>query len=287
MINNKINSSNWLILGTSVEGKSHIIDNIPCQDAHAFTQLNENWGIAVVSDGAGSYENSHLGSGFVVETSLTEFENVLNENNWHVNNILPTNEDWNLIAIKTLKNIKEKLYDFSVMENLEFKSLSCTVIVLIYSPIGLLVTHIGDGRAGYKDENDNWFSIITPFSGHQVGTTVFITTNIWNDVSYYIESNVINSKIKAFTLLTDGCELSCWECYQKSEIDDNYFYPNKPFPNFFNPNVNALLKMYNSKLNYSILNAKWENFIKTGNEKLLNETDDKTMILGVLLPKNI
>ena len=39
--------------------------------------------------------------------------------------------------------------------NIPIKALSATAIVVIHTPKGLLVTHIGDGRAGYKNKEGN------------------------------------------------------------------------------------------------------------------------------------
>jgi len=52
----------WKMIGASILGKAHIENKTPCQDAHGFKLINDYKGIAVVSDGAGSYKNSHLGS---------------------------------------------------------------------------------------------------------------------------------------------------------------------------------------------------------------------------------
>lgn len=274
--------SSWLVVGASLPGKSHLTDHIPCQDAHKITHINKDWGVAIVCDGAGSCEFSHLGSAFLSHNAAIDFKNLVIKHKWHKNNILPEEEEWKILSSQCLFSLREKLLDYSSKENHAFKSLSSTIIVLIYSPIGLLISHIGDGRAGYCNTDNQWFALINPYSGHQVGTTVFITADIIENQDLYIESRVIRTKVKAFTLLTDGCELSCWECYQKTDIDDFCVYPNNPYPNFFNPNVQVLLNMHHLKMSYSEISKKWNNFVDCGNAILKEENDDKTIILGVL-----
>lgn len=275
--------SNWIIVGASVIGKGHIERNIPCQDAHKHEMLNENWGIAILADGAGSCDNSHIGSGFIVEKGSQLFTSLVEKRGWIKKSKLPTDKTWRKWAVHTLTEIKKQLTQFSKEEKFELNTLSSTIIVLIFSPKGLLSAHIGDGRAGYCDTTNSWKSAITPFSGEQVGTTVFLTTEyVWESPELYIETRVIYSNIKAFTLLSDGCETGCYECYLKKPDKEEYFDPNNPYDNFFNPNVIALLNMEKEKILRNEMNRKWMDFLENGNEIFAKETDDKTMILAVL-----
>ena len=68
----------------------------------------------------------------------------------------------------------------------------------------MLVTHIGDGRAAYLNEIKEWNSIITPFLGEEAGSTVFITSKIWNEPNRYIESRVVKNPVKGIVVVTDG-----------------------------------------------------------------------------------
>lgn len=277
---------NWIIVGGSVIGKGHVSNNIPCQDAHSYKLLDKDWGIAIVSDGAGSCENSHLGSGLVVERSMELFENLVETKRLINNKKLPKEAKWREWSLDIFKKLRNDMQLHADEIEVELKSLSCTIIVVIFSPKGILTAHIGDGRAGYLEDNVSWKPAITPFTGEQVGTTVFLTTDfIWEAPELYIETRVIEGKIKAFTLLSDGCEFGCYECYQKREDNKGYHDPNKPYDKFFNPNIDALLSMNSNGISQNEMNKKWEGFLLKGNEVFEKETDDKTMILAVL--KNI
>jgi Protein phosphatase 2C len=276
----------WIYAYASAIGNSHISENIPCQD-YCTVENYDNYSIAIVCDGAGSCSNSQIGSKNVTEFCLFQFGNLIKKHNW--NKKLPSQNYWQNEAKKTLRIIKEDLVNYSINNSLEFKSLSCTVIVTIVLKNGLLVTHIGDGRAGYCNMKDEWFSTITPFHGELANQTVFITSDIWNDenIDNYIESKVIKAQVKAFCLLSDGCEKASFECNLFNQETETYFDPNKPYPLFFNPNLKILPELHRQNKTKEEINTLWKTFLTNGNEKLRIEPDDKTMILGVRLSQEI
>jgi hypothetical protein len=278
-----MSKSLWKIVGASLVGKSHIEGSIPCQDAHSFKLINDTTGIAVVCDGAGSSNNSHLGSELIVKRTI-EYITILIEKTSCLNDeIQITNEEWQGHMLELIKKLQEELYDFSQEQNLEYKSLACTFILILFSPHRILTCHIGDGRAGYADVSENWKSLFIPFKGEQVGQTVFITSDLLNDNEHLIETSVINDNISSFTLMSDGCELASWECYSKREDEESYYDPNLPFPKFFKPCVSALKSMYFDDLSDEEIQKKWTSFLENGNTALQRETDDKTMILGTFI----
>lgn len=278
----------WIFASASVIGNSHILENIPCQD-FCKIENNKEFSIAVVCDGAGSCSNSQIGSKQVAEFSINYFEKVIRRNNWHTNLDLPLDNIWHSEAKKTLRLIKEDLEKYSLNYDLDFKSLSCTVIIKIALPNGLLVTHIGDGRAGYCNMENEWKSSITPFHGELANQTVFITSEIWNEeiIDTYIKSNVIRETVNAFCLMSDGCEKASFECNLFDQESETYFDPNKPYPLFFNPIVQTLINLKEQNQTQEEINTLWENFLTHGNERLKIEPDDKTMILAARIKNNI
>ena len=59
------NKTSWVAAYASVIGNGHIQTNTPCQDNCEHIKVNDDWGVAVVCDGAGSAKFSHIGSDFV------------------------------------------------------------------------------------------------------------------------------------------------------------------------------------------------------------------------------
>jgi hypothetical protein len=279
---NVMKQQNWIFAFASVIGNGHILEKIPCQD-QCDVQTFDNYSIAVVSDGAGSCQHSDKGSKFIVNNSINHFYNVIKEHKWDQDNELPSKEDWHNTAKKTLCKIKEDLFNYSINEDVEFKSLSCTVIIVIAFKHGLLVTHIGDGRAGYCNSNFDWQSIITPYHGEFANQTVFITSDIWYEeiIDNYIESTVIDGDVNAFCLLSDGCEKASFECNLYDSEKRMYFDPNRPFPLFFDPNLKVLQQLFEQEKSQEEINKLWEKFLTVGTEKLRVETDDKSLVLAV------
>jgi hypothetical protein len=267
----------WTVAYASVIGSSHSKENLPCQDACEVKNLAEGWGIATLSDGAGSCRYADQGAQKTVQFAIHHFSNWIHRNHWIEKNYFPKEEEWHRISLDLLKVVKEDLLIFSKQNDMEFESLSCTLILLIYTPLGGLLTHIGDGRVGYLNTKQEWHSLMTPFKGEEANQTLFITS----DFEEYVESKAINEKILAFCLLSDGCEKSAFECNLYDREKGVYYDPNRPYPKFFDPNINAIKALEKQNKTQEEINVLWQNFLENGTPQLKNETDDKTLILGV------
>jgi hypothetical protein len=283
-----VDAENWIVVGASVVGNGHISQNLPCQDSHKYEYLGGSWGIAVISDGAGSAQNSHIGSKIVAERSVFHLKNLIIARNWHKKNELPTETEWSQISFATLKAVRDDMSAFAKKQNIDLKSLSATVIVVVHTPNGILAAHIGDGRAGYKNENGEWKALITPHKGEEANQTIFVPSDFWDIPAYKMsgvlvpESIVVGEKPFAFALMSDGCENTAWLFNQKDGKTGKFFDPNKPYPNFFNPLVDTLQSFRKNKVDEKERAEKWVRFITSGNKSFEKEQDDKTMILGVI-----
>ena len=271
-----------LVIGESVIGKSHIDSGIPCQDSNFSQKINDGWGIAIVADGAGSAKNSHDGSKFVVHKAAEIFIKAMIKTDWYQNNQLPLEPEWHQFSKEQLWRVKQLLDKYADWRGVRVKSLACTVIIVIYSPLGILITHIGDGRAGYCDSKHVWKAMMIPYKGEEANSTVFITSDIWNDnINHFIESRIITEKIVAFTLMSDGCEKATFECSKFNPATNHWSDPNNPYPKFFQPVLKTLINMEKNQIPAHEIQAKWRKFLEVGNTTLKNEPDDKTMILGI------
>jgi serine/threonine protein phosphatase PrpC len=275
----------WNYLHASVQGSSHLEKNISCQD-YSFPYQHNDFTICVVSDGASTCEYSDIGSINVAQFANQYFWELITKKKWNNYRVNITESEWKFEAQKTLKKIRNELEEKFTMQGYTLESLSCTIIIVIHLKNKLLVTHIGDGRAGYCTSKDEWFSLMKPCKGIYSNETVFITSNIWNDeatLKKYIESKIFDATdIKAFCLLSDGCENASFECYQFDNILQTMVDINKPFKDFFNDNVNIHIpNLISEGKTEEELNEIWACFLKDGNAVLKNESDDKTMILAI------
>jgi hypothetical protein len=281
-------ADDWIIVGASVTGNGHIASGKPCQDNHKYEYLGDGWGIAIVSDGAGSAGKSEIGSKLVAYRGIDLFKELIMSKGWQTKNELPTNEEWEENAYKVLRRLRDDMELLADKKNVPIKEFSATAIVVIHSPKGLLATHIGDGRAGYKNKDGIWLPLITPHKGEEANQTIFLPHDYWNIPFLKLsgkrvpESVVIREKIFGFVLMSDGCETTAWQCIQKREGTERYYDPNKPYTPFFQSLDKQLQSFRKDNTDLTERAESWWKFIESGNASFVRETDDKTMILGVL-----
>lgn len=275
--------TNWITATASVIGKSHIENDLPCQDASKVKRISRNCGVAIVADGAGSCRHSQLGSKILTENGVSLFATRLGKSAFVRRKRILRKDHWRRIVFGCFYEMYHELAVQSNRNDYKLKDLSSTIIVVAYAPWGLMVAHIGDGRAAYSNSSPEWKPLFTPFSGSEAGTTVFFTSDrVWKQPDKYIETTVVNDAITGFSILSDGMEKSSFECYIRKSGEERYFDPNKPFANFFNPVANSLQAMSVKGWNQRMINESWQNFLLSGNERLVYEPDDKTMIFGIL-----
>ena len=281
-------ADDWIVVGASVTGNGHIGSGKPCQDNHKYEYLGDGWGIAIVSDGAGSAEKSEIGSKVVAYRGVTLFKELIASKEWQTRNELPTDKEWEESAYKVLFELRNNMEEVANKNNIPIKALSATAIVVIHTPKGLLVTHIGDGRAGYKNKEGNWLPLITPHKGEEANQTIFVPHDGWNipflnmSGTRVPESVVIREKPYGFVLMSDGCETTTWLCNQKKEGVERYYDPNKPHTPFFESLDKQLQNLRKENTDLTERAKNWWKFIESGNDLFVRETDDKTIILVVL-----
>lgn len=283
-------SSSWISAWCSVLGSSHILENLPCQDNTKVEYLiDTDFVIAAVSDGAGSCENSQIGSKFLVDNSISKLSEYIKLKISGSNQFDLKNEDWRRDAFSIFQELKIDLKEKSVELNVDFKSLSATLIVAFSNGKSIYCANVGDGRAGFRDKQGEWLPMLTPTKGEEANQTLFVTSEMWDNdsTSEYFGSFSYLNQITAFTLMSDGCERASFEILKYNEAEDKYYDPNLPFKPFFEPNYQNLIKLKSAEYSQDQINGLWEKFIQSGNQKLINETDDKSMILSVYLNSQI
>jgi len=282
-----MNTEKWISAWCSKIGSSHIIEGIPCQDSSKIQYIeNTDFIIAAISDGAGSCVNSHIGSTFLVDRAIEKMASLFKLKNWLEKEVIElTPEKWREESFILFKELKEDLNSKATESELEFKSLSATLIIAISNGKFIACANIGDGRAAFRNEESEWLPMVIPTKGEEANQTLFITSDLWDKdiTSDYFGTFFYENPITAFTLLSDGCERASFEILKYNEEEDKYFDPNKPYKPFFEPNYLNLLKLKRANFEQNQINNLWGDFLEKGNQKLINETDDKSMILSVYL----
>jgi len=274
---------NWIIARGSSIGGRHIEENLPCQDSNSvYYDLVLDYGIAIVSDGAGSASHSDLGSNIIVDKGISllrdkfckvSFQDLIQKEQIEVENFF----------INFYKTLYKHFEEFSLKNDLPIKSLAATSIIVIFNNSGIICSHIGDGRAGYQDSENRWHSILEPFKGEEANQTIFITSDIWGKPNEFIRTKKINDSIQSFTLMSDGCESATFELNRFNDETQLYERLNNPYPKFFNPNVVILRELATAGKSSEEIDGLWLKFLHNGNSKFEFEIDDKTLILGTLI----
>jgi len=277
----------WISAWCSIIGSSHILEGLPCQDSSKVEYVEDSdFIIAAISDGAGSCDNSQIGSSFLVSRAIEKMASMLKLNNWLTNDDLKlSQEKWRSEVFILFIELKEELKSKANELELDFKSLSATLIIAVSNGNFIACANVGDGRAAFRDTESEWVPMVVPTKGEEANQTLFITSDMWdtNNDSEYFGSFFYSNPITAFALLSDGCERASFEILKYSEEEDKYYDPNNPFKPFFEPNYSNLLKLKNANVDQIKINELWTSFIEKGNQKLISETDDKSMILSVFL----
>ncbi len=273
----------WQITGASAIGKYHHEFGIPCQDAFCYKMLSPFWGVAIISDGAGSQHNSQYGSSLVVTEAFAAFNEILIHQEWFIRESVPSDEEWRSVVYQVMYQVFNSLYDFATEHEFPVNSLAATVIMSVFSENCVLSAHIGDGRMTVLTTDNEWVAAMNPFKGETVGETVFITNLTKVNADLFLATSVLQQPLKAVVLLTDGLENMAFTCYQP---DENGFYhdPNRPFPPFLNALTSSFLTLSGKASDQEIAD-KLTKFLETGHPELEKENDDKTMIIAILTPK--
>lgn len=293
-VSNEIFEGAWHVFGCSMQGNDHLKMNpiVPCQDNHYMLSIDEQWGIAVVCDGAGSHKYSHFGSKFVSQFVAEQVCKSIKETNFYQSHTLPSEEGWRNWCKALVWQTRQALGDYveaqkKQMEDIDIGNVGCTLIFAVYSPYGILSAHIGDGRAGYRNAK-SWQSMMVPFNGEYSNQTVFLNSdyiyqhqleNPKEPNKPYLETRVIAGKIGAFVLMSDGCENGLYYVDEYDAVNKTVKDINRPIDGF--DGIIQMLKDEKKKGGEQA-RALFLKMVQQGNQPLMEEGDDKTLILGYL-----
>ena len=87
-------SSGGYVVGFSMQGRGHMMNNVPCQDYHVYEDLGNGWLVAITSDGAGSAREAARGSKANCDLALRLVKQLLASKGWQKDNYLPTEKEW-------------------------------------------------------------------------------------------------------------------------------------------------------------------------------------------------
>jgi hypothetical protein len=185
----------WQAAGASAMGTSHLADNIPCQDAHALRLLPGGVLLAAVSDGAGSAEQSDIGSRLAVDTVLAAIAERLE------NGTPDHDEAWFTLLRESFVAAAEALAREASERSIPLRQLSATLLVTLVHPQRSVIASVGDGVAVAQEAGGHWLLPIPPARGEYANETIFLTSPGWPE-RLQIES--LSATPSRLALFSDG-----------------------------------------------------------------------------------
>lgn len=254
------------VVGASAKG----YNKQELQDNFCFSKRdNGDTIITVVCDGAGSKENSKKGAFIMSRLVLHFVKKYIEANDIEKIEAQQWDNDAKKIIIMCIGRLKKN----AKKTNTRFDTLGSTLILNVYTKNRLLCANLGDGRGAYKNLKNRWLPTMVPFSGEEAGETVF-TTTIGSDK--YICTSVIEDDICCVVSLSDGMEKVSFRLTK--EQNGKMEKANEPYEKFFDPLENYIKNFSKSTFELETI---FEDFLQNGTERIENELDDKTMIIGV------
>lgn len=177
----------------STVGTYHERIGRPCEDS-SYTLYKKNVAIAVVSDGAGAYENSELGSKITAMIALKvmsdDFDEIYD---------MPEGYAVNHILGKIYAELEHTVDELECT----MESLSATlVLVALHNDGRYIYFHVGDGIIASMDKKGQ--TKIISYYEHDIADNV--TTFVTIPDTDYNYGKGIQSNISSFMLMSDGAE---------------------------------------------------------------------------------
>lgn len=285
-----------------VQGKAHRKTNppTPCQDSCIHGSLTEQIQVAIVSDGAGSSQNSHLASSFCVKRlyEVCDSRTAMIQQLTEQIKANPGNEEahrtsWTALSRELFVQTRTDLLEYGKNNGYEPSGLNCTLILLVNTPAGIFSAHVGDGRAGCYNGKEVR-PLIVPFMTFTAGATFFLIKEGWENV--FRANMILDEHIQYFFASTDGCQDFVIDHSAKGPRTGTYdvvlggeaFYDlNLPYHPFFEGTIKSLREAQDSNERNRRLQQLIDEGIYRfdGKETVLSSIaspvldDDKTLIL--------
>ncbi len=182
----------WKMVNYEACGRSHYVNNTPCQDKTTCKESNGTYCIAL-ADGAGSAKLSHYGAEIVANSTvkyLTENFDSLIEN---TNGVIVKQD----IVTHIIESLKETAKEYQC----ELKDLASTLLFVAIKDNRFIIGHIGDGIIGYL-KNDDILVASKPNNGEFVNSTFFVTSSKAIQNMRLLKGEI--KDITGFVIMSDG-----------------------------------------------------------------------------------
>ena len=171
--------TNWKIGGISLTGFSHLKEDIPCQDAHAFRIRDDGRLIAAISDGAGSACFSQIGAQAFVDTVVSQIYRQPLSKDFDPEHIA----SWIASSVnETRDQLIRRGDDLQDERSTSLSDFAATLLVVVASLDDGAFFHVGDGAgAAFNSANIEDVTVSKPHNGEYANETYFVTMDDWEN----------------------------------------------------------------------------------------------------------
>ncbi|HMF44282.1 MAG TPA: PP2C family serine/threonine-protein phosphatase [Polyangia bacterium] len=188
----------WRVFAASATGPSHREDGRPCQDAFAHRTDGDTL-IAVVCDGAGSCELSHVGARVVSESVVHAIAAQLGSKLVQADS---SPEQWRKVVETVIASARDALQAVAKAAAGDVSAYASTLVGAVAWPSRLFFFHVGDGYAVARPRAADAPDIVSlPENGEYVNETYFVTGNEWQA---HLRMAVHDVPIETVVLMSDG-----------------------------------------------------------------------------------
>jgi hypothetical protein len=248
----------WHVIGASVQGTSHIKNDVPCQDMHGCCVLPGGVALVAVADGAGSAERSDEGARRAVEVMLTSLEAALQAG-------MPDGEaTWGALLAEAFCQAQRAVIELAEAEDASPRAFATTLTCAVAADEWLATGQIGDGIVVAKGDDGEFFAATLPQHGEYANETFFLTME---EALQQVEIHVYPRSVSALAVMTDGLI--------RLAIDVT---TNEPYRPFFQPLLAFAAQAANEQ------EAHGQLAILLASERVNERTDDDKTIVLVARP---
>ena len=252
--------ASWNIASASVQGASHRLADVECQDVHRVEVTQHGSLIIVVADGAGSAKNARWGAEIAVANVFERVRLLLEAS---PPDSLDTLVD---IVMSSVRYGHDAIVDTATRLGQPLRSFHATLTCVIASDVGVAVGKIGDGVVVDQSPMYGLQTLAMPDNGEYVNSTYFLTQLSDGYAGLYGVEYLPDS----IAVMTDGLLEVAF---------DQPYGACVPWPNFFGP-MFTWLASSNSEVD---MDAELAGFL--GSDAIRERSDDDlTLVLATRRP---
>jgi hypothetical protein len=192
-----ISSSQWVVIGASVQGTGHIKTCLPCQDSHAYKLVGDSIILAAVADGLGSAEQAQVGSKLAASHALSFVEQELSKD-------IPSDEEaWIKLVSNGFTYGRAKLEEEAQANQVALREYGTTLILAVLTSDWLVTGQIGDGVIVAALDEGGLALATVPQNEEYINVTFPLTMP---DMEKTAQFTACLGKVKALALMSDGIQ---------------------------------------------------------------------------------